>query len=64
MLSLGLTTPPVGVCLFITSTVGKISLGKVAKAVLPFLGINLVVLMLVTYSPPLTLWLVELMFPA
>lgn len=63
-LVLGLTTPPVGVCLFITSTVGKISLGKVAKAVLPFLGINLVVLMLVTYCPPLTLWLVELMFPA
>lgn len=62
-LVLGLTTPPVGVCLFITSTVGKISLGKVARAVLPFLAVNLIVLMLVTYCPPLTLWLVNLMFP-
>ena len=62
-LVLGLTTPPVGVCLFITSTVGKISLGRVARAILPFLGINLVVLMLVTYCPPLTLGLVNLLFP-
>lgn len=61
-LVLGLTTPPVGVCLFITSTVGKISLGKVAKAVLPFLAVNLLVLMLVTYCPALTLWLVGLIF--
>ena len=61
-LVLGLTTPPVGVCLFITSTVGKISLGKVAKAVLPFLVVNLMVLMLVTYCPALTLWLVGLIF--
>lgn len=61
-LVLGLTTPPVGVCLFITSTVGKISLGKVAKAVLPFLAVNLMVLMLVTYCPALTLWLVGLIF--
>lgn len=62
-LVLGLTTPPVGVCLFITSTVGKISLGRVAKAILPFLGVNLLVLMLVTYCPPITLWLVNLIFP-
>lgn len=61
-LVLGLITPPVGVCLFITSTVGKISLGKVAKAVLPFLAVNLMVLMLVTYCPALTLWLVGLIF--
>lgn len=63
-LVLGLTTPPVGVCLFITSTIGKISLGRVARAVLPFLVVNLTVLMLVTYCPPLTMWLVNLMFPA
>jgi len=61
-LVIGLTTPPVGVCLFITSTVGKISLGRVARAILPFLAVNLAVLMLVTYCPPITLWLVNLMF--
>lgn len=61
-LVLGLTTPPVGVCLFITSTIGKISLGKVAKATLPFLAVNLLVLALVTYYPPVTLFLVDLIF--
>lgn len=62
-LVLGLTTPPVGVCLFITSTVGKISLGKVARGILPFLAVNIGVLMLVTYCPPVTLWLVNIIFP-
>lgn len=63
-LVLGLTTPPVGVCLFITASVGKISLGKVAKAVLPFLAVNLLVLTAVTYIEPVTLLLVKLLFPA
>lgn len=61
-LVVGLTTPPVGVCLFVTSTIGKLSLGKIARAVLPFLAVSLVVLMLVTYFPPITLGLVKLVF--
>lgn len=61
-LVIGLTTPPVGVCLFISSTIGKISLTKVSKAILPFLGVSLLVLMLVTYFPPTTLWLVDVIF--
>jgi tripartite ATP-independent transporter DctM subunit len=61
-LVIGLTTPPVGVCLFVTSTIGKISLSKIARAVLPFLGVSLGVLMLVTYIPATTLWLVGLVF--
>jgi len=35
-LVIGLTTPPVGVCLFVASSIGEISLGKLSKAVLPF----------------------------
>jgi tripartite ATP-independent transporter DctM subunit len=54
-LVIGLTTPPVGVCLFIASTIGKVSLGKLAKAVLPFLFVSLFVLALVTYVPIITL---------
>lgn len=60
-LVIGLTTPPVGVCLFIASTIGKISLAKIAKAVLPFLLVSLFVLALVTYYPPITLSLVNLL---
>lgn len=61
-LVIGLCTPPVGVCLFVTSSIGKISLAKATKGVLPFVLVNLVVLMLVTYCPPITLGLVNLVF--
>ena len=61
-LVIGLTTPPVGVCLFVTSSIGKISLAKASTGVLPFLGINVVVLFLITYIPSLTLELVRLVF--
>lgn len=61
-LVIGLCTPPVGVCLFISSTIGGISIGKTTKALLPFLGIMLVVLLMVTYIPSVTLGLVNLVF--
>jgi tripartite ATP-independent transporter DctM subunit len=61
-LVLGLTTPPVGVCLFVTSSIGRISLAKAAKGVLPFLAVNVVVLFMITYIPALTLGLVKLVF--
>ncbi|MDR1786542.1 MAG: TRAP transporter large permease [Spirochaetaceae bacterium] len=61
-LVLGLTTPPVGVCLFVTSSIGKISLAQAAKGVLPFLAVNIIVLFFITYCPPLTLGLVKLIF--
>lgn len=59
-LIIGLTTPPVGVCLFVASSIGKVSIGKVAKAGLPFLLINLFILILVTLFPDLSLILPEL----
>ena len=37
-LIIGLTTPPVGVCLFVASSIGKTSIGKVSRAGLPFSG--------------------------
>ncbi len=61
-LMIGLTTPPVGVCLFVTSTIGEISLGQISRAILPFLGVSLIVLLLVTYIPAISLFLPSLMF--
>lgn len=61
-LMIGLTTPPMGVCLFITSSIGKISLWQISKAILPFLGVSLMVLMLVTFVPGISLFLPELLF--
>lgn len=60
-LMIGLTTPPVGVCLFVTAGIGKISLGQISKAILPFLLVSLIVLMLVTFIPQISLFLPSLM---
>ena len=59
-LIIGLTTPPLGVCLFVASGIGKVPLEKVSKANLPFLGISLLVLTLVTLFPDITLFLPRL----
>ncbi|SOE21654.1 TRAP transporter, DctM subunit [Spirosomataceae bacterium TFI 002] len=59
-LIIGLTTPPVGVCLFVASSIGKVPLMKVSKASLPFLFVSLVVLSLVTLLPSLSLFLPSL----
>ncbi len=48
-LVIGLTTPPVGVCLFIACAIGEIKLEKITKAILPFLFASIIVLLIVTY---------------
>jgi len=60
---IGLVTPPVGMCLFVTSAISKLSIEEVAVASLPLLAICIVVLMLVTYVPALSLFLPSLMRP-
>lgn len=54
-LIIGLTTPPLGVCLFISSSIGKVSIAKVSRASLPFLLVSLFVLALVTFFPSISL---------
>lgn len=61
-LMIGLTTPPVGVCLFVAANIAKISLGAITRAIWPFLLCNLVILLLVSYVPALSLWLPSLLF--
>jgi len=59
-LIIGLTTPPVGVCLFVASSIGKISISRVSKASLPFLAVSVIVLILVTLFPQISLFLPDL----
>ena len=59
-LVIGLVTPPVGVCLFVAAGIGKVSLGRAARALLPFLAVELIVLFLVAYVPGVTLYLPQL----
>ncbi|MCI8879422.1 MAG: TRAP transporter large permease [Clostridiaceae bacterium] len=59
-LTLGLATPPVGVCLSLASSIGEISLSKGTKGILPFYLVGLLTLLLIAVFPPLTLWLPSL----
>jgi tripartite ATP-independent transporter DctM subunit len=56
-LGLGLITPPVGGVLFVGAAVAKLRIEQVVKALYPFFGALLFVLLLVTYVPALSLWL-------
>lgn len=53
----GLVTPPVGIILFMTSSVSGIKLEPLSLAVIPFVIFMLLVILLMVFVPPLTLWL-------
>lgn len=59
-LCIGLCTPPVGTLLFIGSGVAKIEVSKVIKPLLPFLGVMILVLMMVTFIPQISMFLPNL----
>ena len=61
-LVIGLTTPPVGVCLFVASSIAKISVGRLSVALIPFIAVSLLVLLLVSFVPQVTLFLPNLVF--
>jgi len=54
-LTIGVATPPLGLVLFTASSVGNISVERVIRAIWPFLLVEFVVLLLITYIPALTL---------
>lgn len=56
-LTIGILTPPVGSGLFIASSITKVSIGDLVKSLWPFLIVALIVLLLLTYVPALSLWL-------
>ena len=56
-LTIGLTTPPVGTCLYIGSTISKLPVQRLFVAMIPYLISNVVVLLLITYVPQLVLFL-------
>ena len=55
-------TPPVGQMMFISSQVLRVPMEDYTVEVLPFLGAMLVVLLLLTLFPQITLWLPDLMY--
>ena len=56
-LMIGLMHPPIGLLLFVVSSIGRIRIIPVMWQILPFLGWALVVLLLTIVFPPITTWL-------
>jgi len=56
-LAIGQITPPVGLNLFVTCGIAKIKFDDIIKPIVPFIIVLIVVVLLVTYIPPLALYL-------
>ncbi|MGB6241020.1 MAG: TRAP transporter large permease [Castellaniella sp.] len=56
-LEIGMVTPPVGLNLFVTAGITKMSIGQVIRAAMPWLGLLLIYLAFITYVPIVSLWL-------
>jgi len=61
-LEIGMVTPPVGLNLFVTAGITDMAIGEVVRAALPWLGVLLAFLVVVTYVPQISLWLPGLLF--
>ncbi|WP_448915078.1 TRAP transporter large permease [Eubacterium ramulus] len=60
-LSIGMFTPPFGLNIFVSQSVLKVSMGDVAKSVLPFIGLYVLGLFVITYIPQISLILPQLL---
>ena len=54
---IGLLTPPVGGVLYVGSGLSGMSIGALAKKMLPMYAVMVITLMIVTYVPQFSLWL-------
>jgi C4-dicarboxylate transporter DctM subunit len=61
-LEIGMVTPPVGLNLFVTAGITKMSIMQVARAALPWTLVLLAFLMIITYVPTITLLLPNMLF--
>ena len=57
-LAIGLFTPPVGVNLYVACGIGKISIEDISKGIVPCLVAMLIILLLITYIPAISLMFV------
>jgi len=61
-LEIALVHPPVGLNLYVLSTVSDAPIGEVIRGILPFIILLLIVLGTITYVPDLSLWLPNLVY--
>ncbi len=61
-LMIGTITPPVGLSLYVAGSIANVRIGQMSRAIIPFLILEVAVLMLVTYVPELVLALPRAVF--
>jgi C4-dicarboxylate transporter DctM subunit len=61
-MEIALIHPPVGLNLYVLATISTAPIGEVIRGILPFLILLLIVLMIITYVPALTMWLPQLVY--
>jgi TRAP-type C4-dicarboxylate transport system permease large subunit len=54
-LTVGLATPPMGLVLFVASSVSGEKVEAISRAILPFLAVEIIVIFLITYIPALSM---------
>lgn len=60
-LTIGMCTPPLGVCLFVAGSIAKVSLKEQMRDLLPMIAVLIVVLLIVTFVPQTVLFLPNLL---
>ena len=58
---IGMISPPVGMCLYVACGIGGTPIEKVVPRLLPYLGVLLLMLMVITFVPEVALWLPRLL---
>jgi tripartite ATP-independent transporter DctM subunit len=61
-LAVGMLTPPVGICLFVSCGISGLPLGQVGRAVMPLVAVAMAALLIACYWPPLTTWFPSLIY--
>jgi tripartite ATP-independent transporter DctM subunit len=61
-LAVGMLTPPVGICLFVSCGISGLPLGQVGRAVMPLVAVAMIALLIACYWPPLTTWFPSLIY--
>lgn len=56
-LAIGMLTPPMGICLIVSGAISGEHIGAISRRIMPFLFILIIDLLIITFYPPLTMWL-------
>lgn len=60
-LAIGMLTPPLGICLFISCNIAEIPLSQIIKYVMPLLFIMIAILFLITFVPSIVMFIPNMM---